>query len=123
MVPFSQVMDMIAVEKNALLLAHSSGINPLIIGDLLLSSQLQLKVAMNLQIYFAKRNASAQYPGLLEENTVTKNSFSARFAANDSEMQIVRREILRKTDCCIEEKRTEWRNARDELEKLRSRAS
>lgn len=122
-VSLSQVMDVIAVEEHPLLLNHCSGINPIIIDSLLLPSQFQLKIAMNLQIYFAKRNANAQYPGLLEENSVTKNSFSARFAANNSEMQRVRQEILATADARIEEKRTEWRNAREKVEEMRNRAS
>lgn len=114
---------MIVVEEYGLFRDHSSGINPKIIENLLLPAQEHLKIAMKLQVYFEERNVNAQYRGLLEEISVSETSFSARFAAGNSDMQKTRLEILEMAESRIKEKESEVLIARGKVAELECKSS
>jgi hypothetical protein len=59
-----------------------------------------------------------QYPSLLEEKEVSRDSFSARFAASNREMQSVGKRIQKSTDIKIAEIHQEWELRRKEVAEL-----
>ncbi|XP_031624364.1 uncharacterized protein LOC116341417 [Contarinia nasturtii] len=111
------MFDVIACKRCPLLLNHRSGINPNIIKSLLLPQYIEMKVADELEEYFAKRNKSAIGPSLIEEQTITAESFSSNYAAQDARMQTVRNKILaeqqRNIDILIEKLESERQKVAD----------
>lgn len=83
--------------------------------NLTLTSRHQLEELFKLQTYFAERNAAAEFPGLIEENSVTKMSFAARFASQDARMKDTKKQIQREDKKRIEEKLNEVRKARRKI--------
>lgn len=80
--------------------------------DLILPSSDQLQTLFNLQQYFEVRNGSAKYPGLLEEDKISENSFSARFARADEKMAKLNEQIRLKDKKRREEKYAQVTRAR-----------
>lgn len=117
------MIDRIAAEIHPLLLKHFTCIDTGIYDVLLLPHSIDMEIANELQNYFNYRNNAATKPGLIEENEVTSKSFAVNFAAQNNKMQKIRQEILDLGERNIEAKRVEWENGRDEVERLRKRAS
>lgn len=86
-----------------------------------MTSRHHLEVLHKLQKYFDKRQ-KALYPGLLEEDQITPDSFAARFAQKDEEMQDVKAAIEDLNKTKIREKLREVREARKKVGQLRVRA-
>lgn len=59
----------------------------------MLTSRHHMKLLFELETYFKVRNDRAKFPGLIEENTVTKKSFAARLAKLDPDMNETKRNI------------------------------
>lgn len=114
-------LDFIACKEHHLLEQYRSCIDPNIIDSLLLPPQADMKIAFELEQYFRKRNSDAipNCPGLIEEQTVSLNSFSVKFAAQNEEMKIILNEIKEMERTSIEAKKEEWKNGRDTVESLR----
>lgn len=112
-------MDTKVCEKHDLYLLHRSGINTELFDSLLLTSCHHLKVSLELQNYFEKRN-EASLPGLLEEDEITENSFSAKLPAHRNDMKVVIEEIRSKDEKDIEKKLAEVKAARENIDKMRA---
>lgn len=87
--------------------------------NLTLASRHHLEVLFELQTYFEKRNNSAEFPGLLEENHVTEKSFAARFAKQDAEMIDTKRQIELLDKQKMKEKLDEVKKMRQKIAKDR----
>lgn len=122
------MIDRMAANNYQMLLEHHSGIDPDVFDVLLLPQSIDMKIAFDLQNYFQKRNVNAQYPGLIEQHTVSSSSFSVRYAKKDSvyvsnSMAALRREIEIMGEKNIERKKLEWKQGRAEVNRLRNQAS
>lgn len=113
------LLDLNATKAHPLLLEHRSGINPKIIDSLLLPQKYDMDIAYGLSEYFLKRNSNATDPGLIEESSITINSFSAKFAAINDRMQQVVGEIRDIEQRGIQNKHTEWQMGRERVAQLR----
>lgn len=91
--------------------------------NLLLTSRHQMEVLQKIQEYFEKRCATSKYPGLIEEDQITKFSFAARFAKRNGEMQAIKAGIQTLDEEEIKEKLKEVEKAREKLAKDRARAN
>lgn len=74
------LLDKHAVEKIPLLKGHRTGINPELFDSLLLPHRIDMEIAHKIKQYFQLRNANAIHPGLIEEKTLSENSFAVTFA-------------------------------------------
>lgn len=90
------------------------------LDNLILPSRHHLEVLDDLQKYFRKRNAVAKFPGLLEEDEITENSFSVRYASSDAKMIETRKKIRNMDLEQIAEKREEVKAAREHIASLRA---
>lgn len=91
------ILDKAVTHKHPMYKLHRSGINPAIFDTMLLPHRCDMEIANELQTYFRKRNKPTQtgqkLPGLLESEQITKETFAAKFAASDEEMQDLRKLI------------------------------
>lgn len=92
------MLDKIATKAHPMLLKHRSGIDPNAIGSLLLPHFIDLKIAHELETYFLKRNEAASCPSLIEETTISSDSFSAKFGAENKEIQTILSNIQKVDD-------------------------
>ncbi|XP_031637089.1 uncharacterized protein LOC116349684 [Contarinia nasturtii] len=113
-------LDKIACRTYPILKQHRTSINPNIINSLLLPQREDMAIAFELEQYFKKRNANATGPGLIEEKSVSVNSFSVKFAEQSADMQNVVTQIKRIEEHGIACKRQEWQCGRDEVQSLRN---
>lgn len=90
---------------------HGTGINSNIFNHLLLPHSIDMKIATELQKYFAKR-AAAKEPGLLEEECPSRKSFACRFA---SRMNDILQDILDNDNKLAEKKNIELLKAQQEI--------
>lgn len=88
-------MDKIVSIKHSMYGEHRSGINEKVLDRLLLPHRIDMDIADELQQYFKRRNAAANY-GLLEEKTISEKSFAYRFARSNPHMQRILTAILSK---------------------------
>lgn len=116
------MLDSIAVAAHPLFKQHRSCVNQLIIENLLIPQHPDMERAHELEKYFEKRNKVASAPGLIEEEAVTASSFTAKFAAQNVEMQNLKGVIERMAAEKIEEKRNEWEAGREKVRQLRNNA-
>lgn len=86
---------------------------------LILTSSHHMELAFRLQKYFKIRNDEADHPGLLEEEAISKYSFSARYAALNEDMLQTIKLIGKKDEKKKEEKRIQYDKTRAEAAKLR----
>lgn len=114
------ILDGIACRKYPLLNKHRTGINPAVINALLLPQRIDMQVADELEEYYKERNQSTG-PSLIEENKITDASFSASFAAQNEEMQKLRKEILHETEVKIKQIEKKWIEDRKRVQNLRSK--
>jgi len=82
----NQILDRLACKKFPLLIEHSSYFKPEIINCLLLPSKFELGVAQELVEYFHHRDEKATFPALINQLTITEDSFAVRFAQRDEGM-------------------------------------
>ncbi|XP_055313653.1 uncharacterized protein LOC129574965 isoform X2 [Sitodiplosis mosellana] len=117
------VLDRSCISEYPLLQGHRSGINPNWVNSLLIPQRADMQIAFELEEYFRRRNDCARHPGLTEEDTISENSFSVKFAMQDSGMKKVRKRILKMNEYNIENKRLELEQGRARVENLRERAN
>lgn len=110
-----QSLGSTACKDRRLFRNHCSGISSKLFGNLLLTSRHHLEVLHQLQKYFERRNAKANYPGLIEEDIITVDSFAARFAERDPKMQEIKEKIRRLDEDKIKAKRNEVEEVREKL--------
>ncbi|XP_037036477.1 uncharacterized protein LOC119074450 [Bradysia coprophila] len=116
------ILDVIAVAAHPLFKQHRCSVNQLIVESLLIPQHPDMEKAQELEKYFEKRNKVASRPGLIEEEAVTNSSFTARFAAQDVDMQNLRIEIENMAAEKTDEKRKEWEAGREKVRQLRNSA-
>lgn len=114
------MLDKMATKAHPMLLEHNSGINTRILDTLLLPHSIDMQIAYELEQYFNRRNLMGSGPSLIGENYVSTSSFSHKFAANNSQMKSIRKEIELMVEKKIEEKRCEWLEGRKKVENLRA---
>lgn len=117
-----QILDKIAIQKHPLLKEHHSGINN-IVQELILPTNMYMKLALDMEVYFAQRNSVGSYPGLLQEDQVSQQSFSARYASQNPSMISVKQAILAMGERKIAEKKAEVLAARNEVKGWRQEAA
>lgn len=117
------MLDSMVCRSHPLFLEHHTGINPKIINSLLLPHFIDMKIAYELETYFEQRNKTSKYPSLIGEYEVSKESFSARFAERDDEMQKVLKEIKLMATRKFSEKQLEWYRGRQKVQDLRNQIS
>ncbi|XP_031621557.1 uncharacterized protein LOC116339677 [Contarinia nasturtii] len=117
------MLDEQATKAHSMLLEHNSGVNTQVIDTLLLPHTIDMQIAYELEQYFNYRNLKGTGPSLIGERNATVNSFSHKYAANNFEMQSVRRDIEAMIERKIDEKMHEWLEGRSKVKRLRARAA
>lgn len=115
------LVDKGAIDAHKTLKKHRPGINTAIFDNLLLPHYEDLEAAHEMKKYFEKRGQKAKYPSLLEEEKVTCNSFSARFAKENDEMQEIISEIEESANAAKVNLEKEWLLRRQEVSELRKK--
>lgn len=116
------LLDRRAILEYPLYKKYRCGINSNMVTSLLLPQRSDTETALFLEKHFRMRNATATYPGLIEENHISENSFSVKFANDDIEMRDAHVEILRLDAANIARKKSEWVAGRKNVERLREKA-
>lgn len=117
------ILDEKATKKHPLLRNHRSGIDPTIIENLLLPQHTDMFIAFKLEKYFRDRNDEAVGPALIEETTVSNDSFSVKFAKEYPLMKEMRDKILDEDKKNRHQKQLEITECRQKVENLKSEAS
>lgn len=116
-------LDTIACKEHPLLKQYRTSINPNIINSLLIHQRKEMEIASKLQEYFKIRNANATGPGLIEEQSITPDSFSVKFSEQNRDMQNILDKIKQIEKQKIEDKRQEWQYGQQEVQRLRNQAA
>lgn len=123
------MLDRCASKKHLLLLDHLSGIDPNIISSLLLPQCIDMNIAYDLEQYFGERNRNAAQtnPSLIDERTVSQNSFSSKYAQQNNDMTAtmtaIRQDIMKADRENLAKMKVEWQEGRQRADNLRAQAN